>query len=122
MFFTVVDRIQPNLESRVEIRECAHLLTIDAGQKLFPDGPEESFDLASSFRLIGWRMHDQDSDRSADALQLPGAIDLAVIDVESHRNAARRDRLAQAIQQTLQSLIGVKLAVWDQTAGVIENG
>ena len=58
-------------------------------------------------------MHDQDSDRSANALELPGAIDLAVIDIQPHRHAARRDGLAQTVEQTLQALIGVKLAVRD---------
>src|SRR6516162_3670995 len=118
----MIGRIQPHLESRVQIRERSHMVTIDAGEKLFPHGPKETFDLATPFGLIRWRMHDQDADRSADALQLPGPVDLAVIDIQPHRNAARRNRLTQAIQQTLQTLIGIKLTVWDQTAGIIQNG
>src|SRR6202521_825010 len=57
---TMIGAIQPYLESRVQILQGAHLLTIDAGQKLFAHRSEESLNLATSLGLIRRRVNNQD--------------------------------------------------------------
>src|SRR5688500_9788732 len=66
-------------------------------------------------------MHDQNTDRSGDALQLAPGIDLSVSDMAADRNAAGGNGLAQAMEQTFQSLFGIELGMRDQTAGIVEN-
>src|SRR5437763_10574647 len=103
MLLAVIDGIQPHVESRVQILQRAHLLVIHAGQKLFPDGSEKSFNLATSLRLIRWRVYDQNADGSANTFQLPRTKDLTVIDIQPHRHATGGYGVAQTIQQTIQT-------------------
>src|SRR2546426_7989760 len=89
VLLTVINRIQPNLESGVEIVQRAHVIAIDAGEKLFPDRSEVTFDLATPFRLIRRWMHDQDYARSAAGFQFSGTIDRSDVDLTLHPKPAR---------------------------------
>ena len=67
-------------------------------------------------------MDDEDADRRGNAGQLLRTIDLGVVDVEAAGQAAGCDRLAEAIQGGIQSLVWIELGVGDKTAGIIEDG
>jgi len=67
-------------------------------------------------------VHDENTDGSGDAGQLRGAVDLGVVHVESGGDAAGRDGLAETVQKSIQSLVGIELSVGDQTAGIVESG
>ena len=67
-------------------------------------------------------MNDEDSERSGDARQLRTTEDFGVIHVEAHRQAASGDGLTKTVQERVQSLIGVKLGMGDEAAGVIQGG
>ena len=67
-------------------------------------------------------MHDEDADGCGDASELRRAIDLGVVHIQAGGHAAGGDGLAQTVQKRIQSLVGIKLSVGDEPAGVIERG
>jgi hypothetical protein len=67
-------------------------------------------------------VHDEDADGGGDAGQLRRAVDLGVVHVETSGDAAGGDGLAQAVQEGIQSLVGIELGVRDEAAGVVERG
>ena len=67
-------------------------------------------------------MHDEDADGGGDAGQLRGAVDLGVVHVEARGDAPGRDGLAQAVQKSIQSLVGIELGVRDEAAGIVQRG
>ena len=50
------------------------------------------------------------------------AVDLGVVHVETGGDAAGGDGLAQAVQESIQSLVGIELGVRDEAAGIVESG
>src|SRR5438874_282142 len=82
---------------------------------------KKSFDLAAAFGLIGRGVHDEDADGSGDAGQLRRAVDLGVVHVETRGDTAGSDGMAQAVQKSIQSLVGIELGVRDKAAGVVER-
>ena len=95
---------------------------IEIGEELLAHRAKAAFDLAPALRLIRTRVNDQGAERSGDARQLRGAIDLRVVDVETNGHAASGDGVAQTIERSIEPLAGIKLGMRDQSAGVIERG
>jgi hypothetical protein len=92
-------------------------LGVEVVQELIPYGAKIAFDFAAAFGLLGGRVHDQNAERSGDASQLLGAINLGVIDVELQGYATGRDGLAQAIERGIESSIGIELGTRNEAAG-----
>lgn len=67
-------------------------------------------------------VRDEDADGCRNARQLRAAIGLGVVDVETSGHAAGGHGLSQAIEESIQSLLGIKLGVEDQPASVVQDG
>ena len=57
-----------------------------------------------------------------DAGQLRRAVDLGIVHVEASRDAAGGDGLAQAVQKSVESLVGIELGMRNEAAGIVECG
>src|SRR5262245_4497342 len=95
---------------------------IEVGQKLFSHGAEEALNFPAPFRLIRWSVRDQHADGCGNARQLDAAEHFRVVDVKASRDAPCGYRLSQAIEERIQSLLGIKLGMGDQSARVIQDG
>src|SRR6202142_2432012 len=122
VLMAVIDSVEPVPQALVELLEREQNFGIERGQKLFAHGTEEAFDLAAAFGLIGRGVHDENADGGGDAGQLRRAVDLGVIHVETGGDAAGSDGLAQAVQEGIQSLVGIELGVRNETAGIVQRG
>ena len=118
----MIDVFYPCPQPFVEIVQRQRLLAIQVGEELFPHRPKIAFDFSSALGLIRRGMHDEDAHRGGDARQLLAAINLGVVQVEAHRQAAGGDGLAQAIQKGIQSLVGIELRMRNESAGIIQGG
>jgi hypothetical protein len=67
-------------------------------------------------------VHDEDADGTGDAGQLWRAVDLGVVHVEPRGDAVGRDGLAQAVQEGVESLVGIELGVRNEASGVVQRG
>ena len=67
-------------------------------------------------------MSHQDADRCGNARKLRAAIDLGIVNIETNGYAASCDCLPQAIEESIQSLLGIKLSMGDQPARVVQDG
>ena len=122
MLAQVIDGFQPMPEPLVQLFQRQQRLGIERGQELLAHRAEETLDLAAAFGLIGRRMHEEDADGGGDARQLRRAVDFGVVHIETHGQAARGDGLAKAVEETIQTLVGIELGMRDETAGIVERG
>jgi hypothetical protein len=114
--------VKPGPQALVQLFQRQRLFAVQVVQELFAHRPKEPFDLPASFGLIGRSMNDEHADGGGDARQLRAAVDLSVIHIQPHRDTARGDGLAQAVQANVQTFAGIELGVRDEPTGVIEDG
>jgi len=65
---------------------------------------------------------DEDADGGGDPRQLRRAVDLGVIHIEASGQTTGGDGLTQAVEEAIETLIGIELGVRDQAAGIVERG
>ena len=118
----VIGVVDPGPQALVQLFQRERLLAVQVVQELLAHGTEVALDFSAAFGLIGRRVHDENADGGGDARQLRAAIDLGVIHVETHGQAAGGDGLAQAVQAGIQALAGIELGVRDEPAGIVEGG
>ena len=118
----MIDLLDPAPKTLVQLRQRKRPLGIEVGQKLFSHRAKVALDFSTPFRLIRWGMRDQHADRCRNPRQLHATKNFGVIDVETNGYATRRDRLSQAIEESIQSLLGIKLGMRDQPAGSVQDG
>lgn len=104
----VIDLLDPGPQTLVQLQERKRSLGIEVGQELFSNRAEVALDFSPPFRLIRWRVNDQDANGCGNARQLGAAIDLGIVHIEMNGYAARGDRLPQAIEESIQPLLGIK--------------
>ena len=122
MFGAVIGVFDPGRESGVEFFQGQGLFGVEIGQELVADAPEEPFNFSAPFGLIRGRMDDNDTKRSRNPSQLRGTVDFCIIGIVTDGYTAGPDRLTEAIQSRVQSLVRIKLAMGNDAAGVVENG
>ena len=92
------------------------------GQEVGLDELEEAFDLAPPLRVVGRAEDALDAQRGTDGIQLPGGVDLALVDVDGQGAAVAQDGALEAVLEARELLVPIELGVRDEPGVVVEEG
>jgi hypothetical protein len=67
-------------------------------------------------------VHYEDADPGGNPGQLRRAIDLGIVHVQASGQTTAGDGLTQAVEEAIQSLVGIELGMGDEPTGVIQRG
>ena len=119
MWAAVILLVQPVAERLIQLLQG---LAGKQGENLAADRAEESFDLPSALRGIGWGVGKSYPQAGADLLQVPGAESSTIVDIEFARQSPGGERTAERLQPTGKILGKIKCPMGDQPGVVVEKG
>lgn len=117
----VVDDLEPSHERLVEQRQRVDRRGGELGEEVGLDELEETLDFAPAFRVVGRAEDALDAEGGTDGVELIGDVDLGPVDVDGQGAAIAEHGPFEAIFQSRELFVPVKLGVRHQTCVVVEE-
>ena len=111
---------QPCPELIVELMKVLDFFVFEFGEEAVAHGTE-ALDFAFAFGAVGLAGDFTDAQLSADGIDLMGAEDLAIVDIQDLRDAAFQDSLLQGVFQMGQPLVPIELGMGNEAGKIVDQ-
>ncbi len=122
MHLAMVDHFNPGQQGLVEFTQGDEVGLLHFGQEIGADKAEEALHLALSFGIVRAGQDAFNAHCGAGGIELMGAVDRALVNVNSQRRAVAQNAAPKAVFQTRQLLIPVELSVRNEAGVVVNEG